>query len=96
MPNAVTLDAAAAPGAVVIQPADPAQQQQLLDGLRGQLSSLLLLQNPAAQLQQPLVQPLLERALARTVAGGPLPATAAGLGGSAEPGGNAGESRQRP
>lgn len=89
-------------GPAIIQPADPAQQQQLLDGLRGQLSSLLLLQNPAAQLQQPLLQPLLERALASSGAAGSFPA-AANSGGSAEPvssGGEptrtAGEKRQLP
>ena len=89
-------------GPVVLPPADPLQQQQLLEGLRGQLSSLLLLQNPAAQLQQPLVQPLLQRALASSGVAGPFQA-AASSGGSAEPasGGNAptrttGKQRQLP
>ena len=89
-------------GPVVLPPADPAQQQQLLDGLRGQLSSLLLLQNPAAQLQQPLVQPLLQRALASSGVAGPFQA-AASSGGSAElasggdePTRTAGKKRQLP
>jgi hypothetical protein len=43
----------------------------LLEGLRGPLTSLLWLQNPAAQLQQPLLQPLLQRALASTTGGVP-------------------------
>ncbi len=65
--------AAAAAAPVPLQPADPAQQQQLLGGLRGQLTSLLLLQNPAAQLQLPLLQPLLPPALASAIAGGSFP-----------------------
>jgi hypothetical protein len=63
--------------------ADPAQRQALLEGLRGPLSSLLWLQNPASQLQQPLLQPLLQRALASTTGGvAPIaaPGTAAGSG----------------
>ncbi|MEI6030141.1 MAG: DUF3352 domain-containing protein [Synechococcaceae cyanobacterium ELA739] len=63
--------------------ADPAQRQALLEGLRGPLSSLLWLQNPASQLQQPLLQPLLQRALASTTGGVvPIaaPGTAAGSG----------------
>ena len=88
-------------GPVGISPADPVQQQQLLDGLRGQLSSLLLLQNPAAQLQQPLVQPLLHRALASSGAAGPFPAASSGgLGepasSSDEPTRTAGKKRQLP
>ncbi|MCX5947076.1 MAG: DUF3352 domain-containing protein [Cyanobacteria bacterium] len=67
-----------------LQPADPVQQQQLLAGLRGQLTSLLLLQDPAAQLRQPLLQPLVQRALARTTASGPLPVGAAPGGDGAE------------
>jgi len=67
-----------------LQPADPVQQQQLLAGLRGQLTSLLLLQDPAAQLRQPLLQPLVQRALARTTASGPLPV-------GADPGGDGAE-----
>jgi hypothetical protein len=68
------------------QPIDSARQQQLLAGLRGQLTSLLVLQDPADQLQQPLLQPLVERALASTLAG------AAGRSGaevSGRPGGKA-------
>lgn len=63
--------------------ADPAQRQALLEGLRGPLTSLLWLQNPASQLQQPLLQPLLQRALASTTGGvAPIatPGTAAGSG----------------
>ncbi|MEI7953128.1 MAG: DUF3352 domain-containing protein, partial [Synechococcaceae cyanobacterium ELA182] len=55
-----------------LKPADPVQQQQLLAGLRGQLPSLLLLQHAATQLRQPLLQPLVQRALARTTASGPV------------------------
>jgi hypothetical protein len=72
------------PAPARLQPADPVQQQQLLAGLRGQLTSLLLLQDPAAQLRQPLLQPLVQRALARTTASGPLPV-------GADPGGDGAE-----
>ena len=73
-PQPAAATAAAAPP---LQPADPVQQQQLLDGLRGQLTSLLLLQNSAAQLQLPLLQPLVQPLLASTLAGGSFPGTAA-------------------
>ncbi len=55
----------------------------MLEGLRGPLTSLLWLQNPAAQLQQPLLQPLLQRALAGSTGAIPpitAPETAAGSG----------------
>ncbi|MFZ0409701.1 MAG: DUF3352 domain-containing protein [Cyanobium sp.] len=67
-----------------LRPADPAQHQQLLAGLRGQLTSLLVLHDPAAQLQQPLWRPLLQRALASTVGAGPLPGAAEPVGDAAE------------
>ena len=82
-PAALQPQAAAAAAPAPLQPADPAQQQQLLGGLRGQLTSLLLLQNAAAQLQLPLLQPLIQPALASTLAGGSFPGTvdiAAGAG----------------
>ena len=72
-PAALQPPAAPAAAPAPLQPADPAQQQQLLGGLRGQLTSLLLLQNPAAQLQLPLLQPMLQPALASTIAGGSFP-----------------------
>ena len=64
------LELAAAPA---LLPADPVRQRALLAGLAGQQSSLALLQDPAALLSQPLLAPLVRRAIAAEAAGS-LPA----------------------
>jgi|688.fasta_scaffold33046_3 hypothetical protein len=56
-----------------LRPADPAGQRDLLAGLAGQPASLALLQDPAALLGQPLLAPLVRRAIAAEAAGS-LPA----------------------
>ncbi|MEB3170148.1 MAG: DUF3352 domain-containing protein [Synechococcaceae cyanobacterium] len=65
-----------------LAPADAPAQRALLAGLAGQPRSLALVQDPAALLAQPLLAPLLRRALLPAEAGGPLPElVAAGDGG---------------
>lgn len=64
------LELSAAP---TLRPADPARQRALLAGLAGQPASLALLQDPAALLSQPLLAPLVRRAIAAEAAGS-LPA----------------------
>ncbi|MFM8603939.1 MAG: DUF3352 domain-containing protein [Cyanobium sp.] len=61
------------PAPLPFSPADPARQRALLTGLAGQPASLALLQDPAALLAQPLLAPLVRRAIAAEAAGS-LPA----------------------
>jgi hypothetical protein len=61
------------PAPLPFSPADPARQRALLAGLAGQPASLALLQDPAALLAQPLLAPLVRRAIAAEAAGS-LPA----------------------
>ncbi len=61
------------PEALELSGADPLRQRSLLEGLAGQPASLALLQNPAALLRQPLLAPLVRRAIAAEAAGS-LPA----------------------
>jgi hypothetical protein len=56
-----------------LEGADPPRQRDLLAGLAGQPASLALLQDPAALLRQPLLAPLVRRAIAAEAAGS-LPA----------------------
>ncbi|MFM7264107.1 MAG: DUF3352 domain-containing protein [Cyanobium sp.] len=65
-----------------LAPADAPAQRALLEGLAGQPQSLALVQDPATLLAQPLLAPLLRRALLPAEAAGPLPElVAAGDGG---------------
>jgi hypothetical protein len=59
------LELSAAPA---LHPADPALHRSLLAGLAGQPASLALLQDPAALLAQPLLAPLVRRAIAAEAA----------------------------
>jgi hypothetical protein len=58
---------------LALPPADASAQRALLEGLAGQPRSLALVQDPATLLAQPLLAPLLRRALLPLEAGGPLP-----------------------
>jgi hypothetical protein len=60
-----------------LQPADDPRQRALLAGLVGQPTSLALVQDPAGLLAQPLLAPLLRRAVLPSEAG-PLPLRVAG------------------
>ena len=62
---------------LALTPADASAQRALLEGLVGQPQSLALVQDPAALLAQPVLAPLVRRAVLPSEASGPLPALVA-------------------